>query len=211
MNQTRLILVEGLPGTGKTTISGWIYRRLKRKGVPAEVLLEDDAGMPGDWDIGDTGRRLPAQDYARRMLELWGRWAETNAGEGVLILDCAFMQNPLNEMIFRGASDAQAEAYIRSIAAILGPLHPVCVYLRRGSAEVSIAFAKAAKGAGWANRVDNALAELGCPDLFERRYRLEFALLSSVDHVLCEVSGRDWSSAKKRIRRVLCPSYRPQT
>jgi len=208
MSQTRLILVEGLPGTGKTTIAGWICRRLRRGGVLARVLLEDDAGMPGDWDVGD--RRMPAQGYARRMLELWARWAETHANEGVLILDCAFLQNPLNEMIFRGATDAQAEDYARAIAAILRPLDPVCVYLRRESAAESIAFAKAAKGEGWANRVDKSLAELGCPNLFERRYQLEFALLSAVGHVLCEVSAGDWRGTKKRIRRELCPRYRPR-
>jgi len=209
MNQTRLILVEGLPGTGKTTISGWIYRRLKRKGVPAKVLREDDAGMPGDWDI-DADKHLPASEYARRMLELWQHWAENHTDEGVLILDCAFMQNPLNEMMFRGAPDAQAEAYVRSIAAILEPYDPVCVYLRRESAQASIEFAQAAKGKGWASRVDKMLAALGCPDLFERRYTLESALLSSMDHVLCDVNGSSWRDAKKRIRRRLCPSYRPQ-
>ena len=207
MNQTRLILVEGLPGTGKTTISAWIYRRLKRKGVPARVLLEDDPDMPGDWII-DADRHMPVQEYAHRMLKLWQQWAGNYTGEGVLILDCAFLQNPLNEMMFRGASDAQAGAYVRAVAAILQTLNPVCVYLRRESPEASIAFAKAAKGAGWSSRVDKALAELGCPDLFERRYDLEFALLSTMDHVLCEVNGSDWRGAKKRIGRALWPRYK---
>ena len=236
----KLILVEGLPGTGKTTISNWIFEILTDRGKQAELLLEDDerlpsnfahiAGIPKDalpnlpadavlartdhyiyadlrqcakgyrrWDIGDEyNKHISAEEYARCALEWWQNWARNYAGESICVMDSAFLQNPVNEMIFRGATDAQTEAYIRAVAEALAPLHPVCIYLRRESAEESISFAKAAKGSGWAKGVGSALQKLHCPDLFERRFRLEYSLLSSMDHILCEVNGSDWSAVKKK-------------
>ena len=45
----RLILVEGLPGTGKTTISQWIHDLLWANMESAELLLENDERMPSNF------------------------------------------------------------------------------------------------------------------------------------------------------------------
>lgn len=249
--QNRLIFVEGLPGTGKSTLSNWIFELLINQGKQVELLLEDDARLPSNfcniagipqnifldliidesqiaaailartdnfifinlskctesiarqlkcWDIGDEYNKfISVQEYARCALEWWQNWVKNYTNESIFIMDSAFMQNPINEMIFRGATNLEVEAYIYAIAELMKPLYPVCIYLRRGNATESISFAKAAKGNNWAEGVDRALLRLNCPDLFERRYDLEFSFLSSMAHVACDVNGNDWTNAKKRI------------
>jgi len=244
----RLILVEGLPGTGKTTLSGQIFKRLIGQGIQAELLLEgnekipsnffDIAGIPkndfmgysncisivtktenyvfvkmGDcdeetasqlrrYDVGDEFNPfMSAQEYARCTLEWWQNWVGNSETESVLILDSAFMQCPINEMIFRKATDSQVKTYIRTIAEIIKPLYPLCIYLRRENAIKAIDFAKKVKGERWAKGLEG-LADMGCSGLFERRFDLEYMLLSSVASIICAINGYDWSDAETKIQNL---------
>lgn len=85
------------------------------------------------------------------------------------------------------------------------PLNPICIYLRRKSADEAISFAKAVKGREWEEHVDNLLRETGCEDLFQRRFSLEFELLQLVPHLLCNLDGNDWSTVKRHIENYYCP------
>lgn len=50
MNRTKLILVEGLPGTGKTTTAVFIANWLQERGVETAVFLEGDLNHPADFE-----------------------------------------------------------------------------------------------------------------------------------------------------------------
>ena len=243
-----LILVEGLPGTGKTTLSGRVFNLLTEQGIEAELLLEgnekipsnfcDIAGIPKGknknikidksliietsnyvfvnmkncvqditsqiqcYDIGNEYNKfITAQEYARCTLEWWQNWAANNVYSHVMIMDSAFMQCPINEMIFRGASDSEAKSYIKTIAEIITPLNHICIYLHRESTEISINFAKAVKGRHWSEGIDK-LAQSEFPDLFERRFVLESALLTTIPSVVCDINGYDWSDAELKIQKL---------
>ena len=245
----RLILVEGLPGMGKTTLSEKIYKLLSEQGIKTELLLEGNARIPsnfcniagvpkGDftdcieesiiaikktdnyifvnlsgcseetakqlqrYDVGDEFNKfISAQEYSRCTLEWWQNWASNISLDTVLILDSAFMQCPINEMIFRKASNIEVEAYIRAIAEIIKSLNPVCIYLRRENAEIAINFAKAVKGEHWTKGIEG-LKDFGCPDLFERRFALENILLSMLPNIVCDIANFDWSDADFKIHKL---------
>lgn len=248
---SKLIFVEGLPGTGKTTFSNHIYNLLTAQSKPVKLFLEDDERIPSNfcnisavpkntfqnlytnetqisdavltqsenyvfiklskcpekiakefkcWDIGDEyNKAISVHEYVCSTLEWLQNWVKNYSNESILILDSAFMQNPINEMIFRGATNREVESYIHAIVDLMKPLSPVCIYLRRENAEKSILFAKSAKGKEWTEGVDKALVQLNCPDLFERRFKLELSLLSSVINIVCDVNGDDWSVAEQKI------------
>lgn len=244
-----LILVEGLPGTGKTTLSEKLYKLFAESGIQAELLLETNEKSPSDfyniagipkidypnfsseispvtvtnnyvfvnlghctdeiasqlqrYNVGNEFNKfISAKEYARCTLEWWKNWVNNCTNESVMILDSAFMQNPINEMIFRKAANAEVEAYIQAISEILKPLNPICVYLRRENAATSIDFAKGVKGEHWAKGIDG-LADIGCSDLFERRFILENALLSLLPNIVCNINGYDWSDAETKIQELL--------
>ena len=244
----RLILIEGLPGTGKTTLSEQIFKRLIGRGIQAELLLEENekipsnffniAGIPKDdftayenniatatktdnyvfvklddcneetanilrrYDVGDEFNPfMSAQEYACCTLEWWQNWVGNSEMESVLILDSAFMQCPINEMIFRKASDSEVKAYIRAIAEVIKPLNPLCIYLRRKNAKKAIDFAKIVKGEHWAKGIEG-LVDMGCSDLFERRFDLENILLASISNIVCNIVDYDWSDAEIKIQNL---------
>lgn len=244
-----LILVEGLPGTGKTTLSEQLFKQFKERGIQTELLLEENEKSPSNffniagipkmdyvnfsndtspiietdnyvfvnsrhytdktakqlqrYDIGDEFNKfISLHEYVHCTLEWWQSWGKNYTKDSILILDSAFMQNPINEMIFRKAVDSEVKEYIQAISEIIKPLNPICIYLRRDNAETAIDFAKAVKGEHWAKGIDR-LADIGCSDLFERRFILENALLSLVPNIVCNIDGCDWSDAEIKTRELL--------
>ena len=259
----QLMLVEGLPGTGKTTATQYLYDHLVAQRERAIALFEGDERIPCDfyetagipigefdafcaehediadalrsmsvrtanyaylrldkcadfvaesfrrWDMGDErNQQVSVAHYIPCALERLDLWVAANlSNQDTVIIDSGFLQNPINELLFRKATDAEVRAFILGILDRITPLNPVCFYLKRENAEEAISFAKQAKGQGWASRVDAMLEELGCPNLFAHRFDLELSLLPSIPHVICTVQDTDWTDIDRQAQRMLEPHF----
>ena len=255
----RLILVEGLPGTGKTTISKWLSNTLIDRGESVILMNEGDERIPCDfyrtagipknefeslciqhhfqrdilfktalltknyvflridkcpahvsqkiecWDMGEESNpNILVADYIACMLERLEYWVGSliNSSETVII-DSGYLQNPINELLFRNATNDEVRAFINAITELLIPLNPICIYLRRDNAEEAISFAKMAKGKGWADGVDELLKQNGCENFFQRRFELELELLQNIENINCHITGNNWDDVKNLILRYL--------
>ena len=255
----RLILVEGLPGTGKTTISKWLAAALTSRGESVALMSEGDERVPCDfyntagipkkefeslcakhnfdrdtllkialstknyvclrldkcpdnvlekikcWDMGEeSNQHITIADYISCALERLEYWAASQMSNSeTIIIDSGYLQNPINGLLFRGATNEKVRTFVNAISDLLNPLNPVCIYLRRGNAEESISFAKMAKGKGWADRVDKLLTQRGCENLFQRRFELELELLPNMENLICYIYGNNWEDAKRSILSCL--------
>jgi hypothetical protein len=68
MDDCRLILVEGIPGSGKTTLAAHLHERLVSRGLPARLYGEGDVDHPADFE---SVAHFSRADYA----DLLGRHA----------------------------------------------------------------------------------------------------------------------------------------
>lgn len=76
-HETRLVLVEGLPGSGKTTLASKIADDLKSQGHQVALYLEGDM-QP--CDLQWISRMAPA-DYEAAVAHLHRKWQESPQGE----------------------------------------------------------------------------------------------------------------------------------
>jgi hypothetical protein len=126
----RLILVEGVPGSGKTTTSKWICEQLEGRGVPARWCDELDPSHP----VIDraTVQHCREPGYAQRCVGRWSRFVDSVAESdtpSVWIVEACLFQNTVRFLLEHEHSNGAAERYADETGAALTKLSPQIVYL----------------------------------------------------------------------------------
>jgi thymidylate kinase len=140
VRRTKLILVEGLPGAGKSTTAQFLARQLARRGIAARWWYEEELGHPVYLFRDRASLRQVLDDLAagrrRRVvadaLRHWRRFvAEARRSDPIALLDgCLF--GYLTWTLFHfDAPEPEIAAYVERVAEIIRPLDPCLVVLRQ--------------------------------------------------------------------------------
>ena len=122
----RLVLVEGLPGSGKTSVAKHLSRALRSRGIAAVGIRELDPDHPV---VPRSVMRLAGgDDYAKRCLERWEAFVDA-APEGVAIIEGCALQSTVRFLFANGASGDEICAYWERFEKLIAPLSPRFVYL----------------------------------------------------------------------------------
>lgn len=133
-NPPQIVLVEGLPGSGKSTTAHLLSLHLARHGRTARWCYEHETPHPifdrAAIDLGLDEGRLPG-DFCERATANWRRLAESAAAaDHSMILESAFLQLPLHPMRLMDWSDEQIASYLRSVEQATAGARTVAVILR---------------------------------------------------------------------------------
>lgn len=151
MENRKLIIVEGLPASGKSTAAARIAALLDGRGNKVICLDEGVPDHPADYDNYD----FPDFETEReKILEKWRQFVQTAEEDTTCVFNCIFLQNPMCETMMRfDLTEAESCAYICEIAEIIRPMKPLILYLRQEDLKTAVDGVLQERGDGWLNAV----------------------------------------------------------
>lgn len=149
--KTNLIIVEGLPGSGKSTTAAMIAEELTKKGKKVICIDEGAQEHPADYADYD----FPDFETERiKILERWRSFTENADHNTIYVFNCIFLQNPMCETMMRFGLDGTSSLnYISEIAEIIKPLNPVIIYIDLPDVRAAIDRVIDERGDDWLNAV----------------------------------------------------------
>jgi len=156
--ETRLIILEGMLGAGKSTIGAFLESHLVAQGIPAHFLPE--WVLPHPIRLDDTLPHsyepwldLTVDAYLERS---WARWAafvrKRRFIDTVTVLDGQLFHGDLTNLLMMGASREQCDRHIAQITEITAPLCPAVIYLTSGDVRQSMDAICQTRGEDWRKR-----------------------------------------------------------
>jgi hypothetical protein len=128
--QSQLILVEGIPGSGKSSIAEWICGELRARGLKVQYhpeLPRENSVLDGP--IMATAR---AAGYADRCIARWREFAAgvlAESDDRVRVVEGCFFQSTVRFLLEHQHPDGEPERYMAESEQALSPLAPRLLYL----------------------------------------------------------------------------------
>ena len=133
MSNTKLILIEGIPGAGKTTSCKQLGRVLQQQGITCRWYLENDDPHPIDC------AHLKLKDLGEKLPSLWSAFAaQAMKVNDVLIIESRLWQNTL---LFMFMSEYPIDEIIdvhKMVLEKLKALYPILIYLYQDDIQIAL-------------------------------------------------------------------------
>ncbi len=129
----RLILCEGLPGSGKTTTTQQLWLHLESLGHPARWWFEHELGHPVlAFDDARAAQQAGGEE-ARAIFERTpARWAALAAATGgITLIEGALFQATAGAQLLADRPHAEITAHFDRVQDLITPLAPALIYLRQ--------------------------------------------------------------------------------
>ena len=144
MRDTRLIFIDGIPGSGKSTTAHRLHLHLQACRWDVTWFYEHDITHP--IYRREEKKRFCEEgflDVDRLQPQIVSRWQAFAAvgweSPATTIMDGAFFQLPLGFMMLMNVGEAALERHVRQVAAAVEPLAPVLIYFYQEDIRKSLA------------------------------------------------------------------------
>jgi len=130
MLDTKLILVEGLPGSGKSTTAQYIALQVKENGLPTRWFHE--AEKPHPIRVQDVLQRDGIEEFVVRSISNWQSFIDEMEGSGeITVLEAMLFQSTVGLLFSCDMQRKRIIDIVLRIQEITRRLDPVLIYLRQ--------------------------------------------------------------------------------
>jgi thymidylate kinase len=137
---TKLIVVDGLSGSGKTTTCRWLEQQLHQHHLATRAFYEADVPHPLHWWNYWDGSHHHAPDfdqvssaiYMETSIEKWNQFIEhISISEDIVIIEGVLYCLAVWFFLQGDTAPQHIAAYIQRVEAIMTPIAPLLIYLRQ--------------------------------------------------------------------------------
>ncbi|QVK17007.1 hypothetical protein KHQ81_08915 [Mycoplasmatota bacterium] len=155
MLETKLILVEGITGTGKSTTAQILRGHIKRCGYEVRLYHEEQANHPiHEWDINNI------DEFIDTTLNNWRKFvSKQKESQEVIILETSLLQSTVRILIEMNASDDIIYQYAFDVENIIEELNPVLIYIYKKDVVKSLKEICEERGEEWVKYIASNLEE----------------------------------------------------
>jgi len=150
----RLLIIDGIPGSGKTTAATRIHNRLTARGVRARCLLEQEENHPLLLPMEQNyvlNTVEGADAFTRQLIDRYGRFVEEQlrSPEEIVIIESVLFQDVVNVSHLQGMNIAQLQSLTKSLQLLLMPLNPHLIYYYHTDVEGQWRYICGIRGNDW--------------------------------------------------------------
>jgi hypothetical protein len=215
---SRIVIVEGIMGSGKSTTVLRLADRLRASGVSALGVTEGIRPHPIRFDWDAPWEDMPATHLAKSAAARWSAYANSAAmSESITVVDGQLFHGNLTSLFLLDADIALIRGYLRDVIATIKPLRPLLIYFHQDDVDRAIRTVSAERGDSWVTyqvnwkltspyAVRHGFAGLGGLIELYRDYRwLTDRLYAELDipKISIENSRKEWTKYEETIDSVL--------
>jgi hypothetical protein len=135
----KLVIVEGIMGSGKSTTTRNIAHRLEASGIPAIGITEGIDPHPIRFDWDQPWSEMPAAQLAKSCIAKWRSYvAKSLSAERISIVDGQLFHGNLTALLLLEADMDLIAAFLRETVAVIKPLKPLLIYFRQDDVDAAI-------------------------------------------------------------------------
>jgi hypothetical protein len=169
-----LILIEGLPGSGKSAMAEKICEAAQVSGINSSWYLEESKVHPVH--PADFKHDRHDKNYPERCLKQWAKFvSEKNHQDRLFIIEGSLFQSTVRLML-EGKNKELIADYYSECQLILSSVHPKLIYLRPIDARTHIEWTMEHRGEEWTSKVAEYLEKT--PYCSEQQWQGEKCMVS---------------------------------
>ena len=133
--RTQLIFIEGLPGSGKSSLAEWLCQHINAQGTPSTWIPELERGHP----VIDkaTMRTASASGYGDRCIARWAAFSDAVQrleSSSIIILDACLFQSTVRFLVEYERDADEVDRYLPAVEGCLAPISTRIIYLTQTDA-----------------------------------------------------------------------------
>lgn len=229
MDRSRLIFVEGIMGSGKSTTARWLARLYRRTGIAARPVPEARSHPTNVFRTLPHWKQpwldLSAEELMTRSFANWQAFVEKSLlAPHLFVFDGQLFHGDFTCLFLMNCPPQILQQYVQTVLQIARPLHPMLIYCYQTNVARALDRIGAQRGQGWVEyqvtwKVSSPYGQqrgLAGTDGWKRLYQdyrdltdLCFQALA-IPKMAIETSAGEWSSYQRRICKFLDLPFLPE-